>query len=124
MPRVLVLDMSRVPDLGDGAADLDGGGARATERATTWLADGIQVFSKSFGAGLDSVGVERLLFNACGDRTLSRLPPAQSFMNLRETRSHAGSTSSRQMPPPQRYCHATPSRSKLFPVRAETPLLA
>ena len=28
------------------------------------------------------------------------------------------------MPPPQRYCQATAIRSKLFPVRAETPLLA
>jgi len=27
-------------------------------------------------------------------------------------------------PPPQRYCHAMPIRSKLLPVRAETPLLA
>src|SRR6476661_6907208 len=27
-------------------------------------------------------------------------------------------------PAPQRYCHATPSASKLLPVRADTPLLA
>lgn len=29
-----------------------------------------------------------------------------------------------QSPPPQRYCQAIPIRSKLFPVRADTPLLA
>jgi hypothetical protein len=31
--------------------------------------------------------------------------------------------SARQSPPPQRYCRAAPIRSKLFPVRAETPVL-
>ena len=29
-----------------------------------------------------------------------------------------------QIPPPQRYCQAIPTKSKLFPVRADTPLLA
>ena len=29
-----------------------------------------------------------------------------------------------QNPPPQRYCHATPSRSKSLPVRVEVPVLA
>src|SRR6516165_2841395 len=32
--------------------------------------------------------------------------------------------SNAQSPPPQRYCQATAKRSKLLPVRAETPLLA
>jgi len=33
-------------------------------------------------------------------------------------------TTACQSPPPHRYCHAIPSRSKLLPVRADTPLLA
>ena len=34
------------------------------------------------------------------------------------------SVAAHQSPPPQRVCHAIPRRSKLLPVRADTPLLA
>ena len=51
-----------------------------------------------------------------GDPRLAGFVQAPLLRHVHDCRSHHN-------PPPQRYCHATPTRSYSFPVRADKPLL-
>ena len=69
----------------------------------------------------------RAIKGICHQRLLDLGPMAQGRAIGRSRRGPGSDFKRRvvrQSPPPQRYCQAIPARSKLFPVRADTPLLA